>query len=389
MKKRQQILLDIIIIGFISAIIIFLRLGSSPLLDPDEPRYAETARQMLITGDWVTPRFNGDVRWDKPPLFYWLVGFSYKLFGVSEWAARFPAALLGFLGIFITYWIGYFIWGRRTGFFSGLILATSLEYILVARLSITDMTLTFFILASLAFYLKTRGGDRRFAFWFWIVCALAVLTKGPIGILLPFLIIVVDTLISWKYKNLSCLVSAEGILAFLIIALSWFFVEASIHGREYLEYFFLEHNLGRFTADSLGHTNPVYFFIPVLAAGFFPWVFFLPRAIFQRCGGSDEAVIDGSRFILVWMLAVFIFFSLSTQKVVTYILPLYPAVALLVGNLFAEVIKNKKNLILEILLVVSFFSAAVIGVKVFGLPRLPEVGFYIVVVLLLALLVFA
>ncbi len=171
------------LVAGITAFIIFFHLGSFPLLDPDEPVYAETPKEMIVFGDFVSPRIYGEYWYDKPPMYYWLVAAAFKVFGVNEFAARFPSALLGVLCVLLVHQAGSRLFGQTAGIAGALVLATSIEYFYVAKAAVTDITLTLFLTAALLSFL-----EKKYVL-FYFFAALATVTKGPIGLVFPAAII--------------------------------------------------------------------------------------------------------------------------------------------------------------------------------------------------------
>ncbi|MBI1884112.1 MAG: glycosyltransferase family 39 protein [Chlamydiae bacterium] len=321
--------------------VFFFKLGSLPLLDPDEPRYGEAAREMKVSGDWINPRLNGENRWDKPVLFYWLILGAYQAWGVSEWSARFPSALFGFLSVLLV-----FLWcwkngERRWGYLSSLILATSLEFAVVGRLSITDMTLSFFqSVALIVAFESWRSNSNRYLLLAYGASALAFLTKGPVGLILPALIFFVFLLMT---KNLAFLKQArgvEGLIVFFAIALPWYLIEQYLY-PDFFRYFFLLHNVKRFTSDVLNRTEPIYYYFAVIAAGFFPWSIFLPRALWKTLRFYWKEPLPC--FLLIWGVVDLAFFSFSRSKLPTYILSLFLPMSLLVGRLWEDMLKGIRS----------------------------------------------
>lgn len=308
----------------ITAFIIFFNLGAFPLFDPDEPVYAETPKEMIVFGDFVSPRIYGEYWYDKPPMFYWLVAASFKIFGVNEFAARFPSALLGILCVMLVYRSGSRIFGQTAGIAGALVLATSIEYFYVAKAAVTDITLTLFLTAALLSFLEKRY------YLLYLFAALATVTKGPIGLLFPGAIIFFYFLATKNWNELKSMKIPAGILLYAIVALPWYIVMFQIHGSVFLDTFIGFNNITRFTTAEHTATSGWYFFIPVLMLGFFPWTALLIQSI-------RASIVEGRKqaptllFLNIWAFFIFIFFTTSSTKLVTYILPMYPPLALLVG----------------------------------------------------------
>jgi 4-amino-4-deoxy-L-arabinose transferase-like glycosyltransferase len=321
----------------------FMGLGSLPLFDVDEAVFAEATREMLETGDWITPRYNGADRFDKPILFYWLMAGAFTAFGVGEWGARFWSAAFGVGLVAMLAVFGRRRMGSRVGFLSGLIAATSLEVIVLAHSAITDMILITFITGGmLALYAAVQSADAktgaRLAILGAAALGLAVLTKGPVGIVLPGLIV---TIFLWlrggMWDTAKRLPWWRMAAVFLAIVAPWYLLELHARGWAFVEGFFLKHNVRRFTGVISGHAGPFYYYVPVVAVGFFPWTALLIPAVRWawpsgwrglRRPTDREAL---GLFLLVWAGTVFVFFSLAGTKLPNYVAALFPPLALLTG----------------------------------------------------------
>ncbi len=316
----------------------FFFLGRLPLLNPDEGRYAEIPREMLELGDFVTPHLNYVKYFEKPPLHYWLNALSFSLFGQNELAARFPAALLGLCGILLVYHIGRKLFGRREGLYAALVLGTSIGYQVQARMNIIDMTLTFCMTATLGFFLLAiQDGERRKGLYYHLVylfAALAVLAKGLIGIVLPGMIIFFFLLMTKRWRLVREMRLVTGIPLFFLVCAPWFIL-VSARNPEFTQFFFIHEHFQRFLTKVHGRYKPPWFFIPVLLGGMIPWIFFLPEAGKALWKDRNERKI----FLALWATVIFVFFSLSNSKLVPYILPVFPVVALLVGCTLSDFIE--------------------------------------------------
>ncbi len=337
-------------IAAFSFFIFFYNIGSPGLFDVDEAVYAEASREMIETGNWITPQYNYSNRYDKPVFFYWLMASSFRAFGITEFAARFWSAAFGVMLTLMCYyllrWIGHPKWGVITA----IIFAASLEVIVLSHASITDMTLAFFISSSLfCFFLgyirEVKGtGMGLWYLGFYLSLALAVLTKGPVGVVLPGAIICIFLILRGELINsLKKMHLLSGILIFLAVALPWYIVEIWINGWEYINAFFIKHNVTRFTGVVSGHKGSVYYFIPVILFAYFPWSTFLPQILYKYIPRSrHRGRIDPKEsiilFSIIWFLVIFIFFSISRTKLPGYIVPLSAPLAIMVGRLWYEYI---------------------------------------------------
>jgi len=309
----------------LTVITIFVNIGSIPLLDPDEPFYAETPKEMMLVNDFISPRIYGDFWYDKPPMYYWLVAGSFKAFGVSEFAARFPSALSAVLCVVLVYWAMARIFNERAGIISGLVLGSAVEYFYLGKAAVTDSTLTLFLTASLVCFLERKD------YLFYIFCALATLTKGPIGFLFPGAIIFIWMAVTRRFDEIKNMKIPAGITIFLIIAGPWYWEMYRLHGAAFIDGFIGVNNIVRFTTAEHARTSGWYFFIPVLIIGFFPWSALMGQAIWSALKTKESKERKTLLFLFIWAAFIFVFFSISNTKLLSYILPVYPPLAMLVG----------------------------------------------------------
>lgn len=353
----------------------FWNLGNTGLVDETEPLFAEAARQMTLTGDWITPFFDGETRFDKPPLIYWLMAIAYQILGVNSWAVRLPSALsaMGLVSLcFYTLWSfgvgspaqspsqpGRGVPIPRYWFCAGLgsaFIALNLETIVWARIGASDMLLTSCMgSALLSFFLgyaqpAKPAVQARWYLAFYVLIASAILTKGPVGIVLPgliigsFLLYVGNAPSIWREMRVLL-----GSLLVMAIALPWYVLVTARNGSAYINSFFGYHNLERFTSVVNHHSAPWYFYFGVVLVGFAPWSIYLPLAIAQtkfwqrnRWRSSPRSTQLGL-FALFWFMGVFGFFTVAVTKLPSYVLPLMPAAGILVALLWREKINVKGN----------------------------------------------
>ena len=336
---EKETLLIIILIS-ICLLLYFFRLGYMPLGDIDEAMHAATSKAMVLSGDWITPQYNGENFYDKPPLYNWLAALAFMVMGFNELAARLPAALLGLGCVLITYWLARKMFAPVAAFLSALVLATSVEFIVLSRAVVHDISLAFFVTLALTLFFVGFKNERRRkpAFLFgYATLGLAVLAKGPVGVALPVMIIGLFLIYKRQLRFLKDMQIGWGLLIFLAVAAPWY-VLISLKNPDYLEYFLLKQNIGSFLSQQSRHPRPFYYYIPVLMGGLFPWSFFLPLALFRAIRAKAVLHGDGVIFALIWFGVIFIFFSMANSKLVTYILPLFPAAALLVGVLLYDLL---------------------------------------------------
>jgi len=328
-----------------SGALFFIGLGATGLFDADEPAYAGAAREMLARGDWVTPYFNGQPRFDKPILFYWLILLSYRIFGITEFAVRFWSALAG-LGLVVLLWrAARRRFGEEAALWTGIAFSANLLTALLARAAVTDMLLTFFvtaaILAGLTAVEKPESRNRWPARGMWAAMALAVLVKGPVGLLIPAMALGGCLVVLREVRaGLRRLFPWEGPVLFLLIAAPWYVLALSANGWAFIEGFVIKHHLTRYTGVISSHAGPLWFYIPVVLVGFFPWSGFLPAALWRagRAARRRRAETAGDHLAvacLCWLAGLFAFFSLAGTKLPSYLFPAFPAMALLVGRVIS------------------------------------------------------
>ena len=337
--REKPARMDIMVLLTVFGAAFFQFLGRFPLIEPDEGRYAEIPREMLERGDFVTPFLNYVKYFEKPPLHYWLNAAAMSLFGRNEFAARCSGALMGLLTVLLVYHVGRKLFGRRSGLLAALILGTCTGFLLQARLNITDMTLTCTLSAALAFFaVAAREGERQKAFYYHVsyACAgLAVLAKGLIGIVFPGAIVFLYLLLAKRWRLLKEMRLLTGIPLFFAVAAPWF-VLVSVRNPEFARFFFIHEHFERFTSTVHGRYQPLWFFIPILIGTMLPWSLFIPAGFKGVWQGRTSAEGDSRLFLLIWAAFIFIFFSKSNSKLIPYILPVFPALALLIGNALAK-----------------------------------------------------
>lgn len=313
-------------------------IGGRNISSPDEGRYIEIPREMVETGDYVLPRLNGILYFEKPPLFYWLEASAIKVLGISEWTMRLWPALLGLAGCLMTYGVGRRFYGRTAGFVSAGILATTLLYYALTRFVIIDMAVSVFMSAALfAFLLSAEEDDEKRALW-WaraghLAAALAVLSKGLIGVVLPGAIGLLWIALTGRWSFVRRALCPSGIVIFLAVAVPWHAL-AAMRNHDFLWFYFVHEQFLRFTTTIHRRDEPLWYFPLVLFVGFLPWTGYLWHAAKEALPASwkrrGEKPVE--LFLLLWAVIIFVFFSLSSSKLPPYILPIFPPLALLVGR---------------------------------------------------------
>jgi len=329
--------------GFV-LLMLFYRLGGPALFEPDEGRNAEKAREILLLNDWITPHGNFHAVLDKPIFFYWLIALSYKLFGVTEWAARLPSALAAFSCALLVYFFVRRRWGEWEARWSVLTLVTSVEFFIFSRIVIFDMTLTAFItLALWAFY---QAADESEPTAGWATCATlylalgaATLTKGLVGLVVPGMIFFFYVLLTNRWRVLGRIRLLPGAVLFLLVVAPWYIL-AETYNPGYLRYYIWEEHFGRVATTEYDRFNPWYFYLYVVPIGLLPWTFLLPATVQNYW---QRKLDDRTLFLTLWAFLPILFFSLSKAKLPHYILPSFPALAILIGVALPRAMRESRD----------------------------------------------
>ena len=325
-----------IVLAVLLTAVWFGTLNVRDLIRPDEGRYAEIPREMVASGDWLTPRLNGIKYFEKPPLQYWATASAYTLFGEQPWSARLWPALSGMLCMLLVYFAGRHLFGTTVALYATLILAGSPGFIMVAQMNTLDMGLTLFMTATLLFFLlalrEDAGPRSPWMLAAWASAALAVLSKGLIGIVLPGGVLIAYVLLQRDWKLLGRLRWGWGLAIFLAISAPWFILVQRAN-PEFLQFFFIHEHFARYASETHRRSGAWWYFVPVLAFAMLPWLPSLPRALL---GGWRTAPVRSTwhprRFLTLWAVLIFAFFSVSGSKLQSYILPILPALALLIAQ---------------------------------------------------------
>jgi len=327
------------------ALIWFANLEYRTLIKPDEGRYAEIPREMVVSGDWVTPRLNELKYFEKPPLQYWATATAYTLFGEHQWTSRLWAGLTGFAGILLVWFAGLRLFGREAAGYAALLLSSSLLYVLMGHINTLDMGVTFFLTLGIVGLLlgqvqadKTK--QRNWMLVAWAGLALAVLSKGLMGLVLPGAALFIYCVVQRDFGVLKRMHWLPGLAVFLVITVPWFVLVMKAN-PEFFERFFIYEHYTRFTTKTHGRYQPWYFFIPILLAGALPWTVLMFDTMFRsvmergRGRGLPDKTFNTQRFLLIWAVFIYVFFSVSGSKLPSYLLPMFPALALLMGKRIA------------------------------------------------------
>ncbi len=340
--------LHLLLLFVCGCLLLVTGLGDMGLTDRDEGSNAEAAREMLATGDWISPTLNGEPRYAKPAFTYWITGGAYALFGVHDFTARLPSAAFGLALLLLQYLFLHRTFGPAAALCGSLVLLLNVEFTGIHRMVLTDPALVFFTtLAAYGFWLGFHGTgrDRRFLWLFYIGMALAMLAKGPVGLLIPLLGVVPYLTLTRQWR--AYFATGRPLLGWavcVLIAAPWYLAMFAIHDADYAVAV-QANTTGRFANPMEGHGGTLLFYLPILLLGFFPWSGFLPSALVHalkewrsfRTGttgaGDEQRVVF---FCAVWAAGLFLFFTLSATRLPHYVLPLYPPAALLVAALWSR-----------------------------------------------------
>lgn len=367
-NKHSEVL-TVLGLAILFYFIFFHNIGTYSLMDVDETRYVAMSRDMFNTKDFLTLYLNGQYFFEKPPLYFWQECLSFALWGgkVNEWTARFPVALLGFIFSFVVYFTARKRVSRRFGVFTSLILATSLEFIMLAKYAILDIVLTFYVGLALVCYFQVyfcQENHKKFYWWaFYFFTGLAVMAKGIPGIAIPFGTVFFTSIMAKKFKEIfKPLYIIPGAIIFLLIVLPWHIIMFKKYDPLFYNEYIIKHHLHRFlnTANNeIGRKQPFYYYFLVVLWGFIPWVFSM-IAVFvdkiknwgklhyvEKVRNFDFASMDNvhKALALCWVTVIWImfFFSSSSTKLATYILPIYYPLAIIVGLMWQDYVDKKKH----------------------------------------------
>lgn len=326
----------------LAALTFFAGLGRGAITDSDEAFYAESSREMVASGDWLTPYYNYETRFQKPILYYWLTSATYLATGPTEFGARLWAAMAGLGLVLVTAAAGRRWYDETTGLLAGAIVATSFGYFSIGRMALPDLPLTFCITlaiwAALVSTLEQERNPRKFVILAAIGLGLGFLMKGPVGLIIPLLVIVPVLMIERRSIALTPIDIVLGFVIMLAIALPWYFAMWATHGNAYLQSFFVGDNFERFATDRFNDPRPWWFYLPVVAGGMLPWT---PLALTWL--GPITQFLRGRRSIgtidlrlLMWAILPLAFYSISIGKQPRYVLPVLPPLALLLASSIVE-----------------------------------------------------
>ena len=326
------------------ALIVLLCLASNAhrgLVQPDEGRYAEIPREMLVSGDWIVPHLNGLSYVEKPPLQYWATAAAYRVFGTYAWVSRLWNLVLGLAGIAVVFATGRKLWGPRAGEFAALVLLSTPLYILVGQLNLLDMGLTFFLTGALCAFLLAQRADadpastRHYMWLCWASVGFGFLQKGLVAFAVPFLVLVAYSLLQrdgaiWRRLHL-----LAGIVIVGALSLPWL-VALGLRDTAYAQYFLIHEHFTRFLTTEHHRDEAWWYFLAILAAGALPWIGLMLRATAEALRREATPAFNAAAALALWALLVVAFFSLSGSKLAPYIMPCLPPLALLAGKRLAQ-----------------------------------------------------
>ena len=334
---------NLIFLALLGAALFFFANGSLAITDPVESNYTQTAKEMLLSGDWVSPRIFGNFWYDKPAFFYWELIAAFKVFGFTDFAARFFPAVFGVLGLLMTYMFSRRLYDAKTALLSGVLLATSVGYWVVSKSVITDATLFLFFNAVLVFfYLAYTGTNKNLYYFCYLFAGLAVLTKGPIGLLLPGLIVTIFIVLRRDFAEIPRM-KPLGFVFFLAVVALWYVPMYLLHGSDFLNTFLGVHNYLRATVSEHPMWDVWWYYSVLFFLIFFPWGFVtLPPAIYKIVRDRRLPRLDTTeQFLLIWALTINIFYQMMATKYTTYTIPSLLPIAIL----SARFLRDKATLV--------------------------------------------
>ena len=318
------------------AVLWLATLSLRPLFNPDEGRYAEIPREMLSGGDWVIPHLNGIAYIEKPPLQYWATALSLRVFGLNEFAARLYTALCALATLAVAGLAARRLWGAAAALRAAAVLSSMLLFVALGQLLTLDMSLTLYMTCALAGFLLAQSGgaaERRWMLLAWAATALGVLTKGLVAAAVPAAVLVLYSLYARDFAPWRRLHAAGGLPLFAAIAVPWHWLAAR-RLPDFLQFFFVHEHLKRYLTPSADREEVWWFFGAVFLLGSAPWTLSALRALavgWRR--GAPRGQFNPTLFLWIWVVFVCVFFSLSDSKLIPYILPAMPALALLIAGL--------------------------------------------------------
>jgi len=369
--------LALFVLLIVATILWFATLDYRHLIPTDEGRYAQMAREMMVSGDYITPRYNDYKYFEKPPLHIWATAIIFKLFGLGEWQARLWSGITSFFTILLVGFTAARLYGHLTGYLAALILLSSPMWVVGGHFNALDMGLSAFLNLALCALLLAQHADaehhaksRRNWMWLcWLAMGLATLSKGLIGIVIPGMVLFAYILTRWDWKILARLHIISGLFIYLAITAPWF-IAVSIQNPEFPHFFFIHEHFERFTADAHRRTAPFYFFIPLVVVGFLPWMPQFFQSAWQTLKQYRLSQFSANWMLWAWFAVIFIFFSISRSKLPGYIMPVFPALAILAAKSISDYLESNvqlskawrlQTIVFVFLGVIGFFFLSEVG----------------------------
>ncbi|MFA6849530.1 MAG: glycosyltransferase family 39 protein [Selenomonadaceae bacterium] len=355
--------------------LLFFFNGSLLITDTVESNYSLSAKEMVMSGNWISPQIYGKFWYDKPIMSYWMIALGFKIFGFTEFGARFFPAVTGLLGLLLAVWGGKKLYSEKVGFYSGVVLLTTIEFFLISKSILTDGALFFFFNGALLFfYLAYSGKNKNYYYGMYVFSALATLTKGPIGFLLPGLIVVLFILWEKNWPELKNTKIVTGVLVFLAITGPWYGAMIYLH-KEFIPSFLGTQNFLRATVSEHPRDNVIYYYLVINMLTCFPWIGFFPGMLNNIMRKSGKWMMPAARekFLLLWISVIFLFYQNMATKYITYTYPILLPFSYLIAAYFIE---KKEDLKVKgpLLYNLIFFGILVVAVQIISRKNLDLVS---------------
>ncbi len=353
-KSGQEVTIPLLILFVGIFFGFYFNLGGVPLFDLDEGAFGEATREMVASGNYLTTYLNGELRFDKPILIYWLQALSLTLFGHNEFALRLPSSLAATLWVFLLYRFAGRYFSQQSALMAAFMMSTSLQIGVIAKAAIADSLLNLLIAATMfLLYEQTLKPKRSTLYGIYILIALGALTKGPVAIMIPLVVSFLFLVSTGRFKLwIDMVFDLRGIALFILVAAPWYILEYLDQGQKFIDGFFFKHNLNRFNTSFEGHSGSLLYYIPVLLAGMLPYTTLLVRAFVDiKQNFSDDLM----RFLLIWALFVLLFFSFSGTKLPHYVIYGYTPLFILMALVIPQIKSDKTLLLPPLFLFVLLF----------------------------------
>lgn len=357
------------ILILLAGTLFFFNVWSPSLYDAAETTYGEFIKQIRLTHDWLTLHYNGQIIFDKPPLFFWLATLATYLFGMNELAIRFWAATSGVLTVVLVFYLASEFYNERTGLLSGLVCMTAFQFLIQSRIAEIDILLTLLLTAAFYFfYLGYKYGKTKHYLLFYIAMGLAVLTKGIIGAAIPLFTVFLFLLFKKELGKIKELRLLPGIAILLLIGSPWYLAEWWLHGDKFVDFALGFLFMSRFKGVVSGHPGPWYYYFLSVILGFAPWSHFLPYGLVRTW---KQRQTDPALMTLCFIIPVFVVFSVAQTKLPSYLLPIFPFLAIMVGRMWdrfmgEEQAKMRTGMLISNLLLAVVVALLIIGFVILG-----------------------